>query len=237
MFFLHGANGAPLFLLILFHQAVNAFESQISQDGVLSKCRLLQSAFQQKISKTGRYTNVVGRFFNNSSQGSRPSHLQSQESSLPSEDPLSPRFGASEPLALSLSPSVFPKCMGALPLGVPSPFALRGRYPLMPHSHEKVHWIYVDGVGCFSRDPPCKGEAQVDDNGHLMPCAPCEALPRDPTMCKFMHEERTADSSTKHWKLGFLKLSERAARHRAEKRAVVKELRRVSDVCQTLVQK
>ena len=145
---------------------------------------------------------------------------------------MSPRFGASEPLALSLSPTVLPRCMGALPLGVPSPIALRGRYPLMRHSHEKVHWIHVDGVGCFSRDPPCKGEAQVDDNGHLMPCTPCKALPRDPTMCKWMREERTADSSTEHWKLGFLKLSERAAGHRAEKQAVVEELRRVSNVCQ-----
>ena len=127
--------------------------------------------------------------------------------------------------------------MGALPLGVPSSIALRGRFPLMRHSHEKVHWIYVDGVGCFLRDPPCKGEAQVDDNGHLMPCTPCEALPRDPTMFKWMREERTTDSSTEHWKVGFLKLSERAPGHLAEKRVVVRELRRVSDVCQTLVQK
>ena len=83
----------------------------------------------------------------------------------------------------------------------------------------------MDGVGCFSRDPPCKGEAQVDDSGHLMPCTPCEALPRDPTMCKWMREERTADSSTEHWKLGFLQLSERATGHRVEKRAVFRELR------------
>ena len=122
-------------------------------------------------------------------------------------------------------------------MGVPSPIALRGCYPLMRHSHKKVHWIYVDGVGRFSRDPPCKGEAQVHDNGHLMPCTPCEALPWDPTMCKWMREERIADSSAEHWKLGFLKLSECAAGRRAEKRAVVRELRRVSNVCQTLVQK
>ena len=165
------------------------------------------------------------RFFNNSSQGSQPSQPQSQESSRPSKDPTSPCSGASEPLALPLSPIVLPKCMGALPLGVPSPIALRGRYPLMRHSHEKVHWIYVDGVGCFSRDPPCKGEAQVDDNGHLMPCTPSEVLPRDHTMCKWMREERTADSNIEHWKLGFLKLSGRVAGHRAEKRAVVRELR------------
>ena len=44
-------------------------------------------------------------------------------------------------------------------------------------------------------------------------------------------------SGTVHWKLGFLKLAERAAGHRAEKRAAVQELRPVSDVCQTLVQK
>ena len=31
----------------------------MSQDEALYKCRLLQSAFQRKISKTGRYTNVV----------------------------------------------------------------------------------------------------------------------------------------------------------------------------------
>ena len=41
----------------------------------------------------------------------------------------------------------------------------------------------------------------------------------------------TADSGTVHWKLGFLKLAERAAGHRAEKRAAIQELRRVSDVC------
>ena len=46
-----------------------------------------------------------------------------------------------------------------------------------------------------------------------------------------------ADSSTEHWKLGFLKLSERATGHRAQKRADVRELRRVSDVCQTLLHK
>ena len=146
------------------------------------------------------------RFFNKSSQGLQPSQLQSQESSRPSEDPSSPRSGASEPLALSLSPTVLPRCMGALPPGVPSPIALRGRYPLMRHSHEKVHWMYVDGVGCFLRDPPCKGVAQVDDNGHLMPCTPCEALPRNPTMCKWMQidlvmcaqERRSATMCTIH---------------------------------------
>ena len=126
------------------------------------------------------------RVFSQSSQGSLPSQQQSKGSSLPLEDPSSPRSGASEPLALSPSPTVLHTCMGALPLGVPIPIALRGRYPLMRHSREKVHWIYVDRVGCFSRDPPCKAEAKVNDNGHLMPCTPCEELPRDPTMCKWI---------------------------------------------------
>ena len=80
-------------------------------------------------------------FFNNSPQWSQPYRLQSQESSLPSEDPSSPRSGASEPLALSLSPTVLPMRIGAWPLGVPSPITLCVRYPLMRHSHEKVHWM------------------------------------------------------------------------------------------------
>ena len=42
-FFLHGANAAFLFLLILFHQALSAFELQISQDRPLYECRLLRS--------------------------------------------------------------------------------------------------------------------------------------------------------------------------------------------------
>ena len=114
------------------------------------------------------------------------------------------------------------KCMGVLPLGVSSALVLRGCYPLMRHAHEKVHWFYVDGVGCFSRDPPCTREARVDESGNPIPCIPCEALPRDNTLCKWMREERTADSGTVHWKLGFLKLAERAAGC-ACKRCVVRQ--------------
>ena len=121
--------------------------------------------------------------------------------------------------------------------GVSSALVLHGCYPLMCHAHEKVRWFYVDGVGCFSRDPPCTREARVDESGNPLPCIPCEALPRDSTPCKWMREERTADSGTVHWKLGFLKLAERAAGPRAEKRAAIRELRCVSNVCQTLVQK
>ena len=46
-----------------------------------------------------------------------------------------------------------------------------------------------------------------------------------------MREERIADYGTVHWKLGFLKLAECAASHRAEMRALVRELRHVCDVC------
>ena len=178
------------------------------------------------------------RFFSQSSQGSQPSQHESSTTLQPSNDPSSPRSGASiEPLVeLLVSCPVPTKCMGVLPLSVSSALILRGCYPLMRHAHEKVHWFYVDGVGCFSCDPPYTREAWVDESGNLLPCIPCEALPRDSTLCKWMREEHTADSGTVHWKLGFLKLAERAAGHRAEKRAAFQELRRVSDVCQTLVQ-
>ena len=42
-FFLHGTNGASFFLLIFFHQAVSAFEHQISQDEALYKCGMYRS--------------------------------------------------------------------------------------------------------------------------------------------------------------------------------------------------
>ena len=51
-----------------------------------------------------------------------------------------------------------------------------------------------------------------------------------------MREEHTANSSIVHWKLGFLKLAECAAADRAQKRATVRELRRMFDACQTVVQ-
>ena len=52
------------------------------------------------------------------------------------------------------------KCMGALPLGIPKANALRGKYPVMRHAYEKVHWRYVDGMGIVSLDPPCTGKAR-----------------------------------------------------------------------------
>ena len=56
-------------------------------------------------------------------------------------------------------------------------------------------------------------------------------------MCVWMREERNADSSTPHFKLGFLNLTKRANGYRADKRNAVQVLQRVSDICQTLVQK
>ena len=89
---------------------------------------------------------------------------------------------------------------------MPNRVALRGRYPLTRHAYEKVHWIYVDGMGTKSLDPPCTRVGEVGESGEQLPCAPCAALPRHPTMCTWMREERNADSSTPHFKLGFLKL-------------------------------
>ena len=186
----------------------------------------------------GHQTSMM-RFFSQSSQGSQPSQHESSIASQPSNDPSSPRSLTSvEPVVeLLVSCPVPTKCMGVLPLGVSSALVLRGCYPLMCHAHEKVHWFYVDRVGCFSCDPLCTREARVDETGNPLPCIPCEALPQDNTLCKWMREESTTDSGTVHWNLGFLKLVEHAAGHRAEKRAAVRELRRVSDACHTLVQK
>ena len=110
------------------------------------------------------------RFFSQSSQGSQPSQHKLSTASQPSNDPSSPCSGASiEPLVeLPVLCPIPTKCMGVLPLGVPSAHVLRGCYPLMRHAHEKVHRFYVDGVGCFSRDPPCTREARFDENGKQM---------------------------------------------------------------------
>ena len=54
---------------------------------------------------------------------------------------------AIESQSSSLPLSLVMKCKGALPLGVPNANALRGKYPIMRHAHEKVHWRYVDGMG------------------------------------------------------------------------------------------
>ena len=54
---------------------------------------------------------------------------------------------------------------------------------------------------------------------------------------KWMREERNADSSTPHFKLGFLKLAKRAYAHGADKQIAIKALHRVSHCCETLVQK
>ena len=56
-------------------------------------------------------------------------------------------------------------------------------------------------------------------------------------MCKWMREERNADSGTPHFKLGFLKLAKRADAHCANKHSAVRVLRHVSNVCETLVLK
>ena len=133
--------------------------------------------------------------------------------------------------------SLVMKCKGALLLGVPNANALRGKYPIMRHAHEKVHWRYVDGMGVQSVDPPCTGAARIGDSGEQLPCVPCAAVPSHPTMCVWMRKERNADSSTPHFKLGFLNLTKRANGYRADKRNAVQVLQRVSDVCQTLVQK
>ena len=144
---------------------------------------------------------------------------------------------AIESQSSSLPLSLVMKCKGALPLGVPNANALRGKYPIMRHAHEKVHWRYVDGMGVQSVDPPCTGAARIGDSGEQLPCVPCAAVPSHPTMCVWMREERNADSSTPHFKLGFLNLTKRANGYRADKRNAVQVLQRVSDVCQTLVQK
>ena len=126
---------------------------------------------------------------------------------------------------------------GSPALGVPTANALRGQYPVMWHAHKKVHWRYVDGMGTVSMDPPCTGVAQVGDSGEKFPCAPCYEVPRHPTMCKWMREERHADLGTPLFKLGFLKLAKRADAHRADKHSAVRVLHHVSNVCETLVQK
>ena len=61
---------------------------------------------------------------------------------------------AIESQSSSLLLSFVMKCNGALPLGVPNANALRGKYPIMRHAHEKVHCRYVDGMGVQSVDPP-----------------------------------------------------------------------------------
>ena len=111
------------------------------------------------------------RCFSQSSQGSQPSQHEPSTALQPSNDPSSPRSGASieHLVELPVSCPVPTKCMGVLPFGVSSALVLRGCYPLMRHAHEKVHWFYVDGVGCFSRDPPCTREARVDESGNPLP--------------------------------------------------------------------
>ena len=111
--------------------------------------------------------------------------------------------------------SAFPddKCVRALPLGIPIANALRGRYPVMRYAYEKVHWMYVDGMGIVSLDPPCPRKACYGESSEKLPCTPCHEVPRNPTMCKWMHKERNANSGTPHFKLGFVKLAKRACAH------------------------
>ena len=113
--------------------------------------------------------------------------------------------------------SLVMKCKRAHPLGVPNANALRGKYPIICRAHEKVHWRYVDGMGVQSVDPPYTGAAHIGDSGEQMPCVPCVAVPSHPTMCVWMREERNADSSTPHFKLGFLNLTKCANGYRADK--------------------
>ena len=116
------------------------------------------------------------------------------------------------------------KCMGALPLGIPNANALRGKYPVMRPAYEKVHSRYVDGMGIVSLDPPYTGKVRFGDSGEKLPCNPCYEVPRNKTPCKWMREERNADSSTEHFKLGFLNLAKRANAHRADKNTAIKAL-------------
>ena len=83
----------------------------------------------------------------------------------------------------------------------------------------------------------CTGVARVGESGQKLLCTPCYEVPRHPTMCKWMREQRNADSGTPHFKLGFLKLAKHADAHRADKHSAVRVLRHVSNVCETLVQK
>ena len=65
---------------------------------------------------------------------------------------------------------------GALPLGIPNANALRGKYPIMRHAHEKVHFRYVGGMGVQSVDPPCTRVARIGDSGEQLPCVPCASF-------------------------------------------------------------
>ena len=116
-------------------------------------------------------------------------------------------------------PTINDKCMGALPLGIPNANALRGKYPVMRHAYEKVHWRYVDGMGIVSLDPPCTRKARFSDSGEKLPCNPCYEVPRNKTLCKWMREEPNAYSSTEHFKPGFLNWAKRANAHCADKPA------------------
>ena len=129
------------------------------------------------------------------------------------------------------------KCMGALPLGIPNANALRGKYAVMRHAYEKVHWRYVHGMGIVSLDPTCIGKARFGESGEKLSCNPCYEVPRNKTLCNWMRQERNAKSSTEHFKLRFLKLAKRANAHRADKNTTITALRRVSHVCETVVQK
>ena len=57
------------------------------------------------------------------------------------------------------------KCIGALPPGIPNANAICSRHPTMRHAYEKIHRMYVDGMGILSLDPPCTRLAHYGEFG------------------------------------------------------------------------
>ena len=92
-------------------------------------------------------------------------------------------------------------------------------------------------MGIVSLEPLCTRKACCGDSSKKLPCNPCYAVPCNKTLCKWMREERNADSSMEHFQLGFLNSAKRANVHRADKNTAIKALCRVSDVCEALLQK
>ena len=119
--------------------------------------------------------------------------------------------GAGPPLASD------DKCIGTLPLDIPNSNGLHGKYPVMRHAYEKVHWRYVDGMRIVSLDPPCTRKAHFGASSEKLPCNPCHEVPHNKTPCKWMRKDYNTDSNTEHFKLGFLNLAKRTNAHRANK--------------------
>ena len=72
------------------------------------------------------------------------------------------------------------------------------------------------GWGSVSGPPPIPERPALFTSVNNCPVFPCAAVPSHPTMCVSMREERNADSSTPHFKLGFLNLTKRAAKDRGK---------------------